>query len=120
MNFPNSKQTKARPGVFLFRRYISLGGLAKEPPKMNLVSVKYHIGAPDTDIPQNTTDFRIQSNGTSTRNRKQVNYNKKREVTNKFKIPYNIPDIPSEHLTHGGYELLKTEEGKCHQATHRS
>ena len=37
----------------------------QRPPKMDLVSVKYHIGAPDAAIPQSSTDFRNESNGTS-------------------------------------------------------
>jgi len=49
---------------------------------MDLVSVKYYLEAPDAQKPQNSTDFRDESNGTSPGTWKQVKNIKKPGLAN--------------------------------------
>lgn len=60
----------------VFRKHILPTGLAKEPPQIDLVSVKFHIGAPDAQTRQNRMVFRAESNGTSPGSWKWVKNNK--------------------------------------------
>lgn len=45
---------------YIFRECMLSRGLTKEAPQIDLVFVKCHIGAPDTYILQNSTDFRMR------------------------------------------------------------
>ena len=60
----------------IFETCIWPRGPANKPRKMDVVSVKYHIGAPDAHIPQNSTDFRNESNVTSPGTWKRIQNNK--------------------------------------------
>ena len=60
----------------VFRKIVLPEELAKEPPKMELVSLKYYIGAPDAHIPQKSKKFRDESDGTSSGTRKRVKINR--------------------------------------------